>query len=299
MGNRKTKRRGNGRRWLLRTLLASAVAGLGLIAIIWAAIHLTKPSSAERKEIAPGVYYEVVKIEGPGAQGVAMVAEIHWDTPGIEVAIRPFDRRAIERNHHYILTIPDWVIARERDLVLFINGTRYTPADPHRNLPGMTVGTVETVMVDGELSHLHENSYLLWWNEEGRATFETTKPPSETAREHGVTGISVQGISVQDGRSRHSALRDPDGDPMRPRSFIGIDPERRILWLITYENATSRFMAEFAAEQGVVVGGMLDSGNAATMLIGRGAEGVLPFTGLRAPRPLANYITIRRTENQE
>lgn len=289
------KRKPVGSGWKRLFLKGVFLSGLGVIVIVaalYGTVRCLTPAASIRQEIAPGVFYQAFETDSPHARGAIMVVEVHWETPGVNVELRPFTDRALDQGRHYTLTFADWVVARRGDMIAFINGTRYTPADYRNTYPGNEVSTVESVVIDGVFSHLHENSYLLWWDSEGNATFETTKPPSEKAQGLARMGIGVQGIGVQNGQSRHQSMVTNETDESRPRSFIGVDSERKVLWLIGFETATIRFMTEFAARQGVMVGGMLDTGTATTMLVGRAADGVRPFTGIRNPRPLGNYISI-------
>lgn len=102
--------------------------------------------------------------------------------------------------------------------------------------------------------------------------------PLAFSQQNAVTGIGNQRIIVAEGKVRHNVLganSDPDN-----QSFIGIDPQRKILWLIAFRNATPKPVAETAASLDFQFGGRVDGGDSTTRVIGPAAKHVFPFTGL-------------------
>lgn len=187
------------------------------------------------------------------------------------------------------------ILIRRYDLPILLNGVRYEQAEWWQSIPGLPKAVHETIVIDGQASHRHEHSYLLWCDENAMLTMEKTKPPSAYALENAVWALGIQGITVSDGKVSNHLQKHPPSDVI-PITFVGIDPSRSNLWLIAFEGTTELGMAQFAADLGVRDGGMLDSGDATTLIIGKGAKGLSAYTGIRGARPLASWIGVRAEE---
>ena len=281
------------RKWVKRSLLA----GFGLLGALLGAWFLLSPGAMPRKEIYRGVYLTVEGVPSPHGDGNIMVLEIHWDTPGVHLHHRSFSfdvnptlEPVMISEPVYRLCDADWALLRERAEVL-VNTTRYDPHDPYRSLPGMPVRSVETVISDGQFSHVHKHSYLLYWDAQMEARLLTEKPPDPTALKRAILGIGLQGIQVWDKEARMGAIG--NADEIIPRTFIGVDPKRRILWLIAAEGSSGQYLFDTAIKSGVVHGGVVDSGGGTRLLIGSNADGILPHTGIRQWRPLGGYLTVQ------
>ncbi len=271
--------------------LAGAAAVVGACGL-W--LHRAfRPPLTERTEIFRGVYLTVEELpRSAHGRGRLMIVEVHWDAPGVRLAGRPYsfahdpsDRTA----PHYRLEFADRGLARHGAAVL-MNTTRYEPHAPWQSLPGRPVRSLETLVVDGRVSHIHEHSYLLFWDAHGAARLLEKKPPDPESLKAAVLGIGMQGVAVSGGRARHHAFE--ARDVVDARTFIGVDPERRILWLMAAEHASARLIAERAVEEGVLFGGMLDSGDGTQLVLGRAARGVRAHAGIRHWRPLGGYLMV-------
>jgi hypothetical protein len=276
---------------LLRT--AAIILAIPFICaiLLLSLMKFLEPEPTERMEIYRGVYFTSGTITDPRhGKGHYVVLEIHWDTPGLHFFLRPFSDAAIEKGQHYVLTIPDFEVWRH-DLSVLVNATRYDPGDIPRSLPGMKVRSCETVVIEGEVSHLHKHSYLMWWDSEMNAHVEERKPPPCDAIRSAWWGIGLQGLQIRKGKMRFESLA--DRKKIMSRTFIGVDPDRRIMWLMAFRAVSGTYMIQRAQHHGVKHGGQLDSGDATNLIIGKNARGVRPFTGIRGYRPLACYIGIK------
>jgi hypothetical protein len=275
-----------------RLFLRVLLVGIGMVLVLLLVRWLLVPGAMERKEIAPGVFLEVHHFNQPGtAEGAVMVAEIHWDTPGVEIVIRPFDE-SLSPEAHYRLASPSWLTFIDDYLVL-LNGTRFGPGDWYKNYPGSPVYTHETSIVKGEWSHVHEHSYLLWWDRDGGAHFDQTKPPTEESRANAYNGIGFQAVQVAFGKVRKGALGGHLDGGQFSQSFIGVDPDNKIVWLVAYEHTTELFASSFIADRGAQFAGRLDSGRGTAMVAGPRVKGVFPFSGIRNERLVGNYVAVR------
>ena len=107
-------------------------------------------------------------------------------------------------------------------------------------------------------------------------------------------GVGVQGLQVQNGKPAYNTL---DSLPQAyPRSFIGVDPENDIVWLIAFEKITGRAMIDEVVAMGIPWGGQLDSGDSTQMILGKGLPGIRPYTGIRNLRPTAGYLAVVRKD---
>ena len=82
-------------------------------------------------------------------------------------------------------------------------------------------------------------------------------------------------------------------DVFDARTFLGVDPVEKVLWLIVGEKISERGINAVASRQGVQIGGQLDTQDASTMIIGSKARSVRTLTGIRGRRPLAGVMGVR------
>lgn len=258
---------------------------------IFFSIH--QPQIQSRSEIYNGVHLTVEEVKrGLDGEGKLMLVEVFWDTPGIRIENRRFDYPVDPEDPstpHYKLEFADLALRRSKSSVL-MNTNLYAPGSMIHSIPGRPVRSVETLVVDGVVSHVHDHSYLLFWNAAKDAKFLQSKPPDANSLSEAVFGLSTQGVQVAEGQARYNALG--DREETHARTFIGIDPNKRILYLMAFENISGYAMIDRAIEAGVIFGGQLDSGDSTHLLIGENANGVRAHTGIRNLRPLGPYLTI-------
>ncbi|NQY12394.1 MAG: hypothetical protein HRT81_00845 [Henriciella sp.] len=265
---------------------------LGVSVAIFVLAHRT-PDAQVRTEIYRGVYLTVEDLpETHEARGKVMIVEVHWDTPGVRIENRPFDfdvRSDDPTGAHYKLQFADAALWRSGAAVL-MNTCLFHPGSITSAIPGKAVRSIETMVVDGEVSHLHEHSYLLYWDAAMAAEFLLEKPPSADSLDRATLGLGVQGVQVRNNQPVPIALSSVD--EVFARTFIGIDPEARVLYLMAFEHVSGHYMIDRAVRAGVVFGGQLDSGSSTNMLIGPDARGVGAHSGIRNLRPLGPYMMI-------
>lgn len=275
--------------WLFRLGLWGILVLLGTAGLYF--LLRSKPS--ERQEIYQGVFHSVEDFYDPvGGDGRVTIVEVHWETPGVEFFIRQPDLLDNGNpDQHYTLTLPTVEIIKH-DLAAFINLTRYYPDDVLKSYPGAKVGTVETIVIDGVYTHVHEHSYMLRWDENMVFHFDTHKPPRVEDLQRAKMGFGVQGVQIHERKINGFTLSGWDSTAVN-RTFIGLDTEKKVLWLFAFENVTPAFMTQYAAGKGLVHGAQVDSGNGTHLLLGSGAKGLLPFSGVRSGRPLGAYIGVK------
>jgi len=277
-------------RWLCLLALAGVLAAVAL----W---RFLLPTPVTKTEIFKGVQYVSAKIENmDGTSGRMMAFEIELDAPGVEFFIRPLDPAATGEGEQYVLRWADLEVWRH-ELAILVNGALYRPGDWWRSYPGARVSAVESLVIDGKLSHHHKHSYLIWFDETLLPHVETNKPPPADAVRRAKWAIGVQRLLVRDGQAI-SAVSE-DREEVMKRTFIGVDPKQRKLWLLVFDAINSYRMADIASEMGVVYGGQLDSDNGTWGIVGPGAKDVRAMTGIRGGRPIASYLGIRASPIEE
>lgn len=274
-------------RW--KPLLVLAAICLSPAALLLGYMRWKRPPLMPPTEIYRGVYMEVRRLPHQyDGSGRVMIIEAHLDVPGVQLQIRPLTPEAVAQGKHYELSMAD-VQVRRYDTSVLMNGVLYADGDMWRSLPGMYKRDVGTLVIDGVTTHIFRHSYLLWWDKDNNATLETHKPPPADALAKARWAVSVQGIGVGNGVA--AGYLDPGGYRME-RSFIGIDPDRKIVWFVAFDSVSEWGMAHFCADLGIPWGGALDGGDARNLIIGRDANGVPDYTGMRGLRPLASWIGI-------
>jgi hypothetical protein len=277
------------RRWIKRLSAALLLILLGALLLHWFLL----PPAMERTEIYKGVFMTVESLpQSEHGGGRVMIVEVHWDTPGVRISNRSYDYEVDPDDMdspHYRLAYADWALMREKASVL-INTAIFHPDSLKSFIPGYPVRSNETLVVGGTTSHIHEHSYLMYWDAGGNVHVKQSKPPDEASLAEAVTGIGLQGIPVSGGRAVFHAIGNKE--EVFRRTFIGVDPARKILYLMAFDKASARLMLEKAVEVGAVYGGQLDSGTSTNLLIGNSASGVRAHSGIRGPRPLGPYLII-------
>lgn len=284
------RKRGSGSGNYRRKLGVSLAVLLGMGGgLLWYLYVFLQPENLVRSEIYRGVYLTVQDIPRQLGSGKVMIAEIHWDEPGVELYHRPFHSRASGRKQYRLF--PADFLRWQADLDLMVNTTRYYPQVWWKSIPFKQVNSLETVVWKGEVSHIHPQSYMFGWDKNGNFLLEFSKPPTEAFLDQLDWGLGVQAISIHNGHVREAAL-DPN-EVIDARTFIGVDPVRKVLWLIVGERISERGINTVATSQGVMIGGQLDTQDASTMIIGSGAREVRTMTGIRGRRMLAGVLGVR------
>lgn len=219
-----------------------------------------------------------------------MALRIHLDEMSLEISPRPPERELLREGGHYRLVIADHERAAQR-LSVLINTTIYTPGERWTSYPGKVVSSLETVVIDGRATHVHEHSYLFWLDAKRQPFFSGVKPPREAELAAAAWGFGMQAVQLRDGKIRAATL-----DPRTPPdalSFIGFNEDERLLYLIAHQHASKYEMLEAAIGLGVKTGGLMDGGSSTSLILDGQAKGLKPYTGIRGTRPLGGYLGVR------
>lgn len=276
----------SGRGWLLAGVVVAAL-GLATGAGVRSAL---RPTVSGWREIYRGVDYYAAEMPAPSS-GRVMAVRLRLDEPTLRLMMRPVDPELRAQGRQYRLSMADYERSRW-GLAVFMNTALYHPGQRWRSFPGMPVSAAESVLRDGELSHIDPHSYMLWLDRTRVPHLETEKPPRPELWKDAWWGVGVQAVQVAAGQVRPGAMAPHHKDRLIPRSFIGFDAEKKLLFLIAFERTNAMMMATTAAALGVKFGGMLDSGSSTSLLLGPDAAGLPRFTGIRGGRPLGPYLGV-------
>lgn len=225
-------------------------------------------------EVFRGVTYECVSLDNSDhAATLAHIVRVDLTAPGIELYISPFNRTSSEPGHEYFLNYVWWVQQQE-ELSVAINGPLFVIDHAWLPIPGRPAASLDTVVVNHDVSHVHEHSYLLWFNDGLQPRLEKTKPPGELPLRQAKWGIGGQGVVISDGKVSPSAA-----GPTSKQAMIAIDSEKQLLWLAACEKATPGQCAKLLALRGAQDAILFDSGNSVNLALDSGT-GSLPHGNL-------------------
>jgi Phosphodiester glycosidase len=241
------------------------------------------------REIFSGITYGCERLErSEQGQGVFHWVRIELGAPGIELYVTPLDPSAVARGWQYRLRRIDDVV-RDARLAVAINGALFTTKYSWwPRLSGELANGVETVVSDHVASHFWEHTYLLWFDDDLNPHLRPSKPPQSAELRQAKWGIGAQAVWLHDGSVWSGSERKPD-----TRTAIGIDAERKLLFLAVAEWASPRLVLERLATLGARDAMLLDGGGSSALGIGEGARGVASGPLFGGSRPVATFFGVR------
>ena len=241
------------------------------------------------REIFSGVTYGCELLDrAEQGHGILHWVRVELGAPGIELYVTPLDPSAVEHGWQYRLRQIDDV-ARDARLAVAINGTLFTSKYTWRpRLPGDLANGVETVVSDHVASHFWKHTYLLWFDDDLDPHLRPSKPPEPAELRQAKWGIGGQAVWLHDGKVWSASDRQPDS-----RTAIGIDAERKLLFLAVAEWASPHLMLEELAKLGVRDAMLLDGGASSAIAIGEGARDVATGPLFGGSRPVATFFGVR------
>jgi hypothetical protein len=240
------------------------------------------------KNIFSGVAYGCERLErSEQGHGVLHWVRVELDAPGIELYVSPLDRSALEEGWQYRLRWIGDVVSDER-LAVAINGTLFSSKNGWLRLPGDLANAVETVVADHVASHLWEHTYLLWFDDALKPHLRPSKPPTSAELRQAKWAIGGQAVWLHDGKVWPGSDQKPDS-----RTAIGIDAERKLLFLAVAQWASPYLVLERLAQLGARDAMLLDGGSSSAMAIGEGARGLARGALFGGSRPVATFFGVR------
>jgi hypothetical protein len=147
---------------------------------------------------------------------------------------------------------------------------------------------VETVVSDHVASHFWEHTYLLWFDDDLNPHLRPSKPPKAAELRQAKWGIGGQAVWLHDGKVWPGSDRRPDS-----RTAIGIDAERKLLFLAVAQWASPHLVLERLAQLGARDAMLLDGGSSSAMATDEGARGLARGALFGGSRPVATFFGVR------
>ena len=141
------------------------------------ACERTQVAHEGAQEIFQGVWYTVEEMPGSNeAEGAVHLVRVDVQSEEIELFATPVADTSATGAPRYPLRLTS-LVARREGLAVAINGSLFER--PRWGYwPGAMVRGLHTVVSDGEPSHVHPHSYLLWMDNDRQLHVERSKPPS-------------------------------------------------------------------------------------------------------------------------
>ena len=265
---------------LLTVVAAAAVGG-------WFAYRYHGPTPPV--EVYRGILYGCDRLADTD-QGGGLVHWVRADltVPGVRLYVTPTDPAATAAGWEYKLRHVSTAVADDR-LAAAVNGTLFASDSTLVRLPGDLARSAETVVADGVANHVDPNTYLMWWDADGLAHAEMTKPPTPAVIARAKWAIGGQSVVVYDG-----TVRDAFGPgPTERLTAVAADPDRHLVWIACFDRASYRFAGQQLVRMGAKIGMFVDGGTSVAMALGGDARGVRPGTVTGNWRPVATQFGFR------
>jgi hypothetical protein len=241
-------------------------------------------------EIFRGVAYEcrLLPTSADGG-GLVHLARIELQAPGVDLFTTPLDADAVAVGWEYKLERPAAAAARE-ELAVLINGTLFTSDSGWLPRSGDLARSRETIVSNHAVNHVDLHSYLMWFENDLTPHLELDKPPPDAALMAARLGMSGQQVVLFGGAPGNELNRLVDR-----RTMLAINPQRKLLWLAVFEQASYLLAAQTLAAEGATLGTMLDGGDSSALVVGSGAAHVDSGCKIGGWRPVATFFGVRAT----
>lgn len=265
--------------------LRTAVAVLCLVgttaAAAWTGSRFSIGRATPRTEIFRGVFYRSLLAE----HGMIHLIDIDLSRPGIDLYLTPKDAAAVAGGFQYRL---DYVrnVARAEGLAVAVNGTLFSSDSYLVPMVGDFAASVDTIVANHEISHLHPRDYLLWFDEQLTPQLEQVRPtPSDVLRK---AKWAVGGQALVAPGTRWSS-----DDRRDNRTLLGVDPDRRRLWLGVFQAATDQEAVDVLLRDGAKYVMLIDGGDSTSLYFGGRTNGVPGGLRFGGQKPVATVIGIK------
>src|SRR5258708_3776055 len=143
-------------RWATRFVCLFTAVGLAVGAYQW----WTRPRPTRPTEIFCGVNYTCIELNEPECRGLVHLVKVDLSAPGIQLYLTPLDPEAVARGWQYRLDTAPAVLDREQ-LAVVVNAAFFASESGLWQSSGDFARGVQTIVAEGQLSHVDPYSYLL------------------------------------------------------------------------------------------------------------------------------------------
>ena len=218
---------------------------------------------------------------------------VHWvrvdlTAPGVELYVTPLDPSAVARGWQYRLRPIENVVEREH-LAVAVNGTYFTTASGSwLRFSGDLARSTQTLISDHVVAYGPWGASLLWFDAELAPHVLRWSSAAEPVLTRAKWAVGAHELQLHNGQVLGGGDFTADA-----RTAIGIDQQRKLLFLAIAGRISQPRMLHILADLGARDGFLLDGGGSSAMAIGRGSTGI-PATVLSGGgRPVATYIGVR------
>jgi len=244
-------------------------------------------------EIYQGITYGCERIEAnEEGSGLMHWVRVDLTAPGIELYVTPLDPQAVERGWQYRLQHTANVLKKE-ELAVAINGTFFYSDSGWIRMTGDFARSIGAMIADYVVTDVPPSTYMLGFDGRLVPGIERSWPPKDSPPRQLRWGLGGQGgPMLWQGKVYPETSR----KPIDARTAVGIDREKRLLFLAVFEHASQRRALDKLVELGAVDGMLLDGGTSTCMAIGEKARGIRPGVLIGDWRPVATHFGIRAVE---
>ncbi|MGH7214690.1 MAG: phosphodiester glycosidase family protein [Tepidisphaeraceae bacterium] len=237
--------------------------------------------------IFQGVEYLCERLpETPLSGGLMHLVRVDLTTPGLELYFSPLEGDAVAEGWQYRLKWAPWFAGR-RNLSASVTATRTEAKSSKFFTPGDLARSVETIVSEGVINHVHDYSYLMWFDENLLPRIENKPPPAEALR-RAKWAVGGQQVTISNGKVSQFA-----GPAVDKQVFIGFDRAKKVLFLAAFEKASRIAAGEILVAHGCMDGMNLDGGDSTGMFLGEEARNVRPGTLILPNRGIATFVGVR------
>jgi hypothetical protein len=222
-------------------------------------------------------------------QGVVHWVRIDLTAPGIELYVTPKDPAAVKEGWQYRLRGVGDVAIKEH-LAVAINATLFKSNSILPQIAGGYANGIEPVVSDHVVSHVWNDTYFLWFDDQLTPHLRPTKPLKASELFNAKWGLGGQDCWLRDGKvwSGHNRTRKPNA-----QTAVAIDPSRKLLFFAVGTYISPRLIFRTLSDLGAMTGMLLDGGNSSSMAIGEGASGVSSGAVYGGWQPVATHFGVR------
>jgi hypothetical protein len=266
--------------------MRTVVACLCLAAIpclaAWVSTFFAYSRETPRIEIYHGVYYQTTQLPN----GLAHLVEVDLTCPGIDLFLTPIQPDAAANGHEYRL---DYVrnVARAEGLAVAVNGGVFNSDSYLVPMVGDFATSRDTIVAERQLNHLNPRNYILWFDDDLTPHAEATKPAPLAALQKARWAIGGIDLAISGRKLRLKR------DGLETRTILGLNPDRKTLWIGIFESATRKEATELMMNAGADHVMTLDGGASTSLYFGGRTRGVQRGLQVGGQRPVATVIGIK------
>lgn len=278
-------------RWRRRRLFVGLVLLVAAVGIGWYWWDLRAP--VPPTEIYQGVTYgcERLKVDDEG-RGLMHWVRVDLTAPGIELFVTPLDPEAVKHGWQYRLEHTCDVVKKEQ-LAVGINGTFFYSDSGWIRMTGDLARSVGAMIADYVVTDVPPSTYMLCFDDHLVPSIERSWPPKDSPPRRFRWGLGGQGGPML---WQGQVYPETSRKPIDARTAVGIDREKRRLFLAVFEHASERRALDKLVELGAVDGMLLDGGTSTCMALGAEARGIRPGVLVGGWRPVATNFGVRARE---